>query len=401
MPATTRRVLAAVLALALIAAAVVAWRLLAVSSHRSHTVEVGDLLSGVTVSGTVRCTQKSAIASEVLAAVRNVAVSEGQVVAKDQTLIELDDRVIAAECAKAQASVDLYKQSLAELKAGPTKEEITKAAQEVTQAESKLAFAEADHKKVSDLAKRGVATSSELDHATNQLKVAQAELKGAQAGLELLQAGTRPEQIGRAEAEVRLAEGELQRCQALRDKYVLKAPYAGVITAKHASVGEVVSPGQVLLNLNDIESVEIRAQVQENQLSGIEPGHAGKVLADAYPDQPLDAVVQKILPRVDPESGTVTVLLKLDKPPPVALMDGMAVDVALIRHYRQGVVRVPAAAVQGSGQEASVLLQKGRSFRRHKIVAGSSDGQWVEVKSGLQPRPGRRRSVGTPHVPAL
>lgn len=385
MLAATKRALVAVLAIGVIATAVMAWRHFAAVSYRTHTVGVGDLLSGVTVSGTIRCTQKTAIASEVLAAVRSVAVGEGQVVARDQTLIELDDRVIAAECAKGQASVDLYKQSLAELKAGPRKEEITKAAQEVMQAESKLAYAEADHRKVSDLAKRGVATSSELDQAVNRLKVAQAELKAAQAGLELLQAGARPEQIGRAEAEVRLAEGELRRCQALRDKYVLKAPHAGVITAKHASAGEVVSPGQVLLNLNDIESVEIRAQAQENQLSGIEPGHAAKVLADAYPDQPLDAAVQKILPRVDPESGTVTILLKLDKPAPAALMDGMAVDISLVRHYRQGVVRVPAAAVQGNGQNASVLLKRGGSYRRHDIVAGSSDGQWVEVKSGLQP----------------
>jgi HlyD family secretion protein len=382
---TSKRLLAAVLAIGIVAAGLLAWRFARSGASATYTVDTGDLLEGVTVSGAIRCTRKIAVAPEVLAAVRGVNVSEGQLVAKDQTLIELDDRVMAAECAKAQASVDLYKHSLAELMAGPRKEEITKATQETLQAESKLAFAETEYKKYSDLAKRGAATSSELDQAANQLKVAQAAMKAAQASLELLQAGARPEQIGRAEAEVRLAEGELQRCQALRDKYILKAPHAGVITAKSVNVGEIVAPGQVLLNLNDVESVEIRAQVQENQLSGIAPGHTGKVLADAYPDKPFDAVVTQILPRVDPESGTVTVLLKLEKPSPVALMDGMAVDISLVRHFRQGVVRVPASAVRGSGQDATVLLKRGGGFRRHKVVAGNSDGNWTEIVSGLEP----------------
>ena len=352
---------------------------------RTHTVDVGDLLSGVTVSGTIRNKQKTVVAAEIVAAVQRLAVAEGQLVEPGTVLVELDDRIVAAECAKSQSRIELAKQYLAELKAGPRKEEITKARQAVVQAESELSYAKSSHEKTDDLVRRGAATKSELDLEEKKLKVAQAAMKSAQAELELLEAGTRIEQVARAEADVRLAEAELQRCQALREKYVLRAPHRGIVTAKHVEMGEVVSPGQVLLHLNNVDSTEIRAQVQETQLSGIKPGHMARVLADAYPDQPLEAVVERILPRVDPESGTVTVLLKLDKPTALTLMDGMAVDIALIRQQRRDVIRVPAEAVKSDGERAEVWLRKGDSFVRRDIQVGVNDGQWVEVRSGLAP----------------
>jgi HlyD family secretion protein len=108
------------------------------------------------------------------------------------------------------------------------------------------------------------------------------------------------------------------------------------------------------------------------------------VLPDAYPDQPLDAVVERILPRVDPESGTVTVLLRLVRPTStVTLMDGMAVDIALIRERHDEVIRVPAEAVKGQGDRAEVWVKSGQEFVRRQISAGATDGQWVEVKAGL------------------
>jgi len=348
-----------------------------------YTVTTGQLLTGVTVSGTIRCTQKTAAATELLAAVEQVPVTEGQQVSPGDVLVKLDDRVIAAECAKAQASVDLVREELAELKAGPRAEEIVKTEQAVKQAESKLNFAQAEYNKVADLLSRDVATASELDQAKNQLELAQADLKHAQAELRLLQSGARAEQIAAAEAKVRLAEAELQRCQSLRDKHTVRAGHAGVVTAKFFNPGEVVSPGQVLLEVHNLGSIEVRAAVQENELSGVKPGGAARVLADAYPDTPMDAVVDRILPRVDPESGTVTVLLRLTAPPPVTLMDGMAVDVALLRSLKEGTVVVPAAAVTGEGDRAYVHVQQGRSFKHRKVTAGASDGQWTEITSGL------------------
>lgn len=307
------------------------WSRLSAAQGNTPPPEASSALSGVIISGTVRCRQKTAVAAQTAAAVRRLVVSEGQRVEKGDILAELDDSVIAANCTKARARLDCARQHLAELKAGPRKEEITKAREALKQAKAKFDYARSDHRNISDLLKRGIATQSEFDLAVRQLKMAEADVGQLQAQLEMLLAGTRSEQIARAEAEVSLAEADIRRCEALREKYTLRAPHAGIITAKYVNVAEVVSPGQVLLQLDNISNIEIRAQAQETQLPKIRPGCRARVLADAYPDNPLEAVVEHILPRVDPESGTVTVLLRLTSPQTVVLMDGMAVDVAVIR----------------------------------------------------------------------
>lgn len=359
-------------------------RCLGTAPADTHTVDAGDILSGVTVSGTIRSRQKTAISAETVATIKHLAVIEGQHVAKGDVLVKLDDSVIAANCAKASSRVDCAKQYLAELKAGPRTEEITTVRETLKQAKVRFNFIEADHKKIANLLKHGTATQSEFDLVVKQLKIAEAEVGRSQAQLDLLLAGTRPEQIARAEAEVSLAKADVRRSNALRKKYTLHAPHAGIITAKYVNVGEIVSPGQVLLRLDNIKDLEIRAQAQETQLPDIQPGSKARVLADAYPDCPLEAVVENILPRVDPESGTVTVLLRLTETPTVVLMDGMAVDIALIGQERHSVIRIPTSAVERRNSQAVVQVQEGRSFVRRRVNVGISDGQWVEVKSGLK-----------------
>ncbi|MCD4699706.1 MAG: efflux RND transporter periplasmic adaptor subunit [Phycisphaerae bacterium] len=360
------------------------WHRISTASAETYTVDAGDLLTGITVSGTVRSRQKTAVAAETVAAVKRVAVTEGQHVAKGDVLVELDDCVIEADCAKARSQVDCARQYLAELKAGPRTEQITQARETLKQTEAKLHHIEADHMKIASLLKRGTATKSEFDMVVKQMKVAKAETGWAQAQLDLLLAGTRREQIARAEAEVSLAEAEVRRCNALRQKYTLRAPHAGIVTVRYVNIGEVVSMGQVLLRLDNTKDIEIRAAAQETQLPDIQPGSRARVLADAYPDCPLEAVVENILPRVDPESGTVTVLLRLTETPAVVLMDGMAVDIALIKQERNSVIRVPASAVEDRNGLTVVQVREGRSFVRRSVNVGISDGQWVEVKSDLK-----------------
>jgi len=366
------------------AGAVLWWRGHHLGQVRTHNVDAGDILSGVTVSGTVRSRFREAVAAEVLAAVRAIHVREGQRVTKGQELLALDDGVVAAEEAKARASAKLAAHRLADLKAGPRAEETERAEKEVSRAEAQLAYAKKQHESIVEAAKRGVATQSELDLAVNRLNRAQAELGAAEAGLALLKAGTRKDQIAAAGAEVSLAEAEVQRLEALRRKYTLRATNAGVVTLKAVNVGEVVAPGQLLLRVDNVRDLEIRAQVQESQLPAVKIGGQARVLTDAHPDEPLAATVDRILPRVDPEQGTVTVLLTLAGEPSIALMDGMAADIALIGEEVTGAVRVPVEAVEGRGRAASVWVREGGSFARRPVVTGVTDGRWVQIKSGLR-----------------
>ena len=378
------RLVLAVAVLAPTVAVALWWRGHLAGDVRTHKITAGRVMTGVTVSGTIRCKRRLAIASEVIAAVKSLPVDEGRKVTTGQVLVVLDDSVNAAECAKARSRVELARQQLAESKAGPRKEEITKANEALLRADADIRYATKEHDRLLAARRGNVATESELNLSANRLQKAKHEQAWAKAHLDLLRAGTRKEQLARARAEVLLAEADLQGCQALSRKYTLRAPHDGVVTVRYVNVGEVVSPGQALLRVEDIESIEIRAQIQESQLQGVRRGSRARVLADAYPDRPLNAVVQQILPRVDPEQGSITALLKLSEPPPVALMDGMAADIAIIEQEKENILRVPAAAIEQQGDQATVQVQQGGGFVRRTITTGVSDGHWVEVKSGLK-----------------
>lgn len=361
------------------------WRSYWAGEVETHTVSTGRLLAGVTVSGTVRCVEKTAVAAEVVAAVAEVVVDEGDPVQQGQVLLRLDDRIVAAQCLKANNEVRKARQYFEELKEGPRKAEIEQAQHAVDQAQAAFRFAKKEYDQVTQMLGEGGATQSELDRATRELAIAQGALGQARARLSLLNAGTRAEQIARAQLEIQLAEAEAKRCQALRTKYTLRAPHDGKVTAKYINPGEVISPGQVLLRIDNTDKVEIRAAAQETQLPGITVGAEAEIVADAYPDTPLTAVVDRILPRVAEETGTVTVLLHLNEDPPVEMMDGMAVDVALLREKKDQVVRVPVNAVVGRGDQAFVWVRKGGSYVRRDVTVGLADGRWMEITQGLQP----------------
>ena len=371
--------------LGLLAAAAMGWWWHAFYNppQATHTVSAGDVVEGVIVSGALRCKQKAEITAELMAAVKAVLVTEGQDVTEGQPLIELDSAVIESEHAKAAAQLELVQHRLAELEAGPRKEEISQARETENQANAQLAYEEGELKRIKQALQNNVASQAEVDLVQIRLKKAQAEQAVAKSRLALLVSGTRPEQVSAGKAEVHLAEAELKRIEAMQRKFVLRAPHAGVVTVTQIHPGEVVTPGTILLRLENIRSIEVRAQVQEGQLQGVAVGSQARVLTDAYPARPIDAVVEKILPRVDPEQGTVSVLLKVVQPEGLTLMDGMAADIAVIRSERKNVLRLPAQAVQHSGGKTYVQVKDGGRFVERPVDLGVSDGKWFEVKSGL------------------
>jgi HlyD family secretion protein len=360
------------------------WYQLEASQATTYTVSTGDLVEGVTISGSVSMTEKAAMAAEVVAAVQEIHVKEGQPVEANDVLLELESGVVVAEYNKALAREDIAEQHLEELEKGARQEEITEAEQTVAQARAEFEYADKDFTNLQKLSQQGGASEQELDLAKRRRSVAQALLKQAQARLTLLKKGVRSEQIETARSKLKLARAETQRMRAIRERYIVRAPHDGHVTAKYVNVGEIVTPGQTLLRVDNLQTVQVRAQAQEAQLGHIERGMEAKVLADAYPDTPFTAVVAGPLQRVEETSGTVTVLLEIKGKPDIELMDGMGVDVALIRNHRTNVVRVPAETVFGKGSEAFVWIRSGGGFEKRNVVTGVTDGQFIEIREGLQ-----------------
>jgi HlyD family secretion protein len=153
--------------------------------------------------------------------------------------------------------------------------------------------------------------------------------------------------------------------------------------------GQIVQAGKSLLTLSVAGPTELVAQVDERYLGQLQVGQRAAVLADAYPAQPFEAVVDRLAPAVNAQSGAVEVTLRVQGERPAFLREDMTLSIEVVTAREASVlalplraIREPAAGTQGDA--ASVLvLSEGRAQVR-AVTLGLRTLDQVAVRSGLR-----------------
>lgn len=276
------------------------------------------------------------LGSRVGGRVARVHVEEGDVVRKDQLLIDLEpfdllalereaEATLAAreadyqrlktglraeEKAQAQARYDRLKARMDLLDHGPRRQEVQVAEGNLDVARSDLKLARQNHARIVELAQRGVSAQEELDRATERLQAAEAtvrvreqerellepevwaraeekaearaQMEEAAQAWELAKKGFREEEIAAAQAARDAAQAALAALQARKQELQIRAPVDGVIEALALRPGDLTAPGAPVLSLQDTSELWVRAYVPENRLD-LQRGQAVWVTVDSYP----------------------------------------------------------------------------------------------------------------------
>ncbi len=229
----------------------------------------------------------------------------------------------------------------------------------------------------------------EIDLANAQDQVPQAEynLQKAQDTLAEMVAGPDPKDVEVAQAKVTSAQADLADAQAALEAATMVAPFDGTIISTGAEVGDLVYPTTIVVTLADLSNLEVRAFVDETDISQVEIGQEVEITFDAFPglqfqgqvlEVPLQGnLVQNIL--------TYEVPMSLEGPEEAPLKPGMTANLKIIVGQRENVLLVPALAVQ-QGEEGNVVMvqdsPQGPAVAT-RIEVGLSDGLYVEVIRGL------------------
>ena len=102
-----------------------------------------------------------------------------------------------------------------------------------------------------------------------------------------------------ARERVRAAKADVARAGAILSEAQLIAPFDGVVTERHAEVGQLTRPGETLFVLEDHASLKFRTHVKERDIPFIELGQLVVVTIDALDDARLHGKVTKIIPSGD------------------------------------------------------------------------------------------------------
>lgn len=166
----------------------------------------------------------------------------------------------------------------------------------------------------------------------------------------------------------------------------LRAPLAGTVTERRASLGQMVEPADVLFRIVDLREVWLVVDVYEQDVARVKVGQRADVRTAANADETLTGTVTNIGAIVESASRTVKVRVVLPNPRGT-LRPGTFATVRLSdagAKPSEQVLAIPASAVQRDGDGTIVFRPAGPGrFVAQPVEVGEASGGWVPVRNGL------------------
>ena len=315
-----------------------------------------DLAAPFEAGGVIRAQRVAVIVSRIMADVRAVPVRAGDRVRAGQALVLLDGRELKAHQTRASASQAAVTQSTALAEA------------DRQAAEAALALARLTHQRIADLKAKNSATQGELDEAVANLRGAEARMRVAEA------------RVAESRASIESAAAGASAAEVAASYATLTAPFDGVVTEKRVDPGNMASPGQPLVTVEDDRTFRLEVRLDESRAAFVHAGDQVGVRLDGGSAQVTGRVaeVQRVL-----DAGH-DFLVKIDVPAGTSLRSGMY-GRAVFRGAARRALAVPESAVVRRGQLASVFVIDAGGHARLRLVNASEavDGR-VEIRAGVQ-----------------
>ena len=174
----------------------------------------------------------------------------------------------------------------------------------------------------------------------------------------------------------------LQSDQTIHTTTIIRSPMQGVITKRHATIGEIAGPDSTLFVVTDLTTVWTIASLPEKELRFVSTGTSVTVSVSAYPDREFTGTVTYISDEIDPATRTVSVRAEVpnsDRALKPEMFARMQIDAAEPRR----ILAIPKEAIFLL-DNASVVFIKGVSgYMPRQVQASHTHGNWVEIHDGL------------------
>lgn len=225
-----------------------------------------------------------------------------------------------------------------------------------------------------------VRANAALRSADAAVAVAETGLASAQQSLLILENGARDIDLASLRASVLAAEASRDNVAAQYRRYIVTAPFDGVVATLPARAGQAVGIGQTVVSLVNPSALEVVAYVSDQDRPYIETG-ATVTVNDTY-----QGIVTFISPSIDPTTGKVETRVAIIDPT-TTLTVGQFIPVEISRVDQTDVVttyQLPLPAVRLSPAGSFVFIINDEGVVEQKAVeTGTVFGERVEITSGL------------------
>jgi HlyD family secretion protein len=201
-----------------------------------------------------------------------VHVREGDLVAQDQLVAQIDTTELEAQRAEAEAALEMAREG----------EHV--ATSHVAERESERKLSQLQLARTKNLAERSVVSQQRLDEIGAQAETAGASRRGAE------------EQVHAAKAAIHQAEAHLARIQVEIDESTIESPIAGRVLYRLAEPGEVLAVGGKVVTVLDLNDLYMTIFLPTEEAGRVGIGAEARIVLDAVPDLVLPAVVSFVAP---------------------------------------------------------------------------------------------------------
>jgi RND family efflux transporter MFP subunit len=320
----------------------------------------GASASVLDATGYVTARRSATVSAQITGTLIELHIEEGEHVEAGQVLARLEDTAQRASLAQAEAQLHAAQAAL-------------------VQYQAQLAQSRRDLQRMDDMVARKLLSQQVMEQARTQV-----ETQGAQVATQL-------KQIELAQAAVQSAQVQLGYC-------TVRAPFAGVVIAKAAQVGEIISPLSAgggftrtgVGTIVDMDSLEVEVDVNEAYINRVVAGRPVESVLNAYPEWKIPSHVIAIIPTADRSKATVKVRIALDTKD-TRIVPDMGVRVSFLEDKKADAqtqqpargVLVPATAVRRDGDKDVVFVLKDRHALRRAVTLGGSIGESRQVLAGV------------------
>ena len=289
-----------------------------------------EIRTGPALSGTLAPEREATIRAELQGPVVETLVEQGQRVVAGQLLLRIDDSAIRDQLLSARSAV--------------------------TTAQANLAVAQHEQERNEALLKAGAIAERVVEQSRAQVTAVRAQLATAQA---------------------QLASAEKQSANTR-----ITAPFAGIVSARSVSAGDVVSPGTALITVVDPSTMRLEASVPADALGSVRLGAPVDFSVTGYPNRHFTGRVTRINPIADPATRQVRIIASL--PNNGTLVGGLFAEGRVSSESHRAPI-VPQSAVDERGLRPSVVRLKSGRTEKAEVTLGLRDAasETVEITQGL------------------
>lgn len=332
-----------------------------VKQVETETLSARSIQSSVLASGRLAHENEVNLMSEEIGRVTQVYVEEGDRVKAGELLLQIDDETHRAAVEQNAAQVRM--------------QEIA-----IERQQLRLENLRTQWQRQERLHERGLVDQDSFDLLTNELKLAEVDLQSTR------------EQLSQVRAQLEQAEDRLRKTRVY-------SPIDGVVTSLDIKVGETAIssttnlPGSTLMTIANPDDIHTEVNVDEADIANVDVGQKAHVYAIAYPDAPIEGVIESIAITAKVPEGqqglSFAVKIRLDPPPGVRLRPGMSCRAEIFTTTKEGVLAVPVQAVlveenRVEGRTTySVFVNRDGRARKVEVEVGVSDDAYQEITHGL------------------